>query len=702
METTPQLQVRQRLEEKIADAGLLKPYRPRCHDPGEVLNLHATGVFPATEADLEFEILRRIGGGFAGQVYQVRLLSVEGEIDGLEAGQLYAVKILVPPSSFSLMFRDALYKLAYQGDFSAQVNPDAVRAGALWQKLIRHGAAESLGSERAIVDVHATLFDPDLLSYGEISEWVEGRTWRFETDEHLVRRARLKLGDDVPADQDSQEYLRKKIFMRAVVRHFHDMGAPELARQYEWWTCKSQPNALKRSEGYDGPGDGLCAIDFRAGLALLPFLPMSPGDLLLIPRGLLQGRLVQFDRGDLAKLDAYLVAHEDHFAPLRPAVEELVEREQAYRSSLPDISHHHVRLFGADLRRSVREGFITGWQTKALVDSDHAGRLRSSTFAFVCFLLIGLIPLLGRLLRRIWGDADYAKHVHRTLTGWDYFKRRFTASQHARLIDWHRDEKVTDERALALAERPLRTWWLGIVAGWIPGHAHRFFTDWAYCKERFVDGVTYPIRLYVDADFREQWLRDQVEDGRDSGMLTEDEADQILERIEDPFIQKYLKSVAVHACTLPITQVVAALVALYAMIFLGNSWAEGLALAALIFAVFQGTPISPGSIVRGSYVAFMMIKDRNIRDYWIAALISFWHYIGYLAFPIQMVAKYPDLARFMAGNWATKMVRIIPVFGEGGALLEHWIFDMFFNTPLTFRRWFLGLRRRDEGNEGQD
>ena len=610
MEETAHTQTREYLEQRVADADLFKPYRPRCHDVGQVIRLHATGVFPDTEADVELEILRQIGGGFAGQVYQVRLVAQHGDdrISVLEDGETYALKILIPPSSFSRMFRDALYAIAYQGNFSAQVNPDAIRAGALWQKVIRHGAGLSLGTERCIVDVHATVFDPELMSYGEISEWVPGRTWRFETDPHLLRRWRLDIDDgEIPAQEASQEYLHKKVFMRRIVQHFHAMGAPELARQYEWWTAKSQPNALKRLDGDGLPNDGLCAIDFRAGLALLPFLPMSPGDPILILRGLLRGRLVQFDRGNLDTLDEYLLQYEEHFAPLRPAVAELVEKDAAYRASLPDVTHHHVKLLKPALRASVREGYITAWQTKQLVDDEHAAKLRSSTGAFVAFLALGLLPIISRPFRRVWGNAQYAQHVHHTLTSWDYFKRRFVASQHVTLIDAHRDEKVTDERAHELADRPLRTAWLFTLGCWLPGKLFRFTTDWAYCKDRLWHGVTYPIKLYTNAQFREDWLRDQIEEGRDSGMLAEEEAEQILARIEDPFIQKYLKSVAVHACTVPITQVVAAAVAVYAMIAYGDTWAEGMVLAGVIFAFFQGTPISPGSIVRGSYVAFMLI-----------------------------------------------------------------------------------------------
>ncbi|MCJ7681475.1 MAG: hypothetical protein MUP70_12165, partial [Candidatus Aminicenantes bacterium] len=55
-------------------------------------------------------------------------------------------------------------------------------------------------------------------------------------------------------------------------------------------------------------------------------------------------------------------------------------------------------------------------------------------------------------------------------------------------------------------------------------------------------------------------------------------------------------------------------------------------------------------------------------------------------FPIQMAYRYPELARFMAGHWATGAVHIVPIFGEHGALLEHAVFDLFYNFPLTIHR----------------
>ena len=85
---------------------------------------------------------------------------------------------------------------------------------------------------------------------------------------------------------------------------------------------------------------------------------------------------------------------------------------------------------------------------------------------------------------------------------------------------------------------------------------------------------------------------------------------------------------------------------------------------------------------------YLQIKERNWRNYLIAALVSFWHNIGYLGFPLQMVTEFRALARFMAGNWARKMDNHVPVFGERGALHEHFVFDLFFNVPLSIKRRF--------------
>ena len=158
------------------------------YDPGDVLVYDVTGLAGGNQGRVRAMVEKFVGGGFAGQVYRVTVVEIEGQkgpIDGLEVGGTYAVKILIPPSGFSRLFRNALYWIGFQGPFQLQVNPTAARAGALWQKFIRRAAEIRWGNAQRVVDIHAIFVDPTLGSCGEFSEWVDGRTWRLEVDDRL-------------------------------------------------------------------------------------------------------------------------------------------------------------------------------------------------------------------------------------------------------------------------------------------------------------------------------------------------------------------------------------------------------------------------------------------------------------------------------------------------------------------------------------
>ncbi|HUS47449.1 MAG TPA: hypothetical protein VM098_04990, partial [Phycisphaerae bacterium] len=348
MATEYSVETCRRLAGVFRNADLHRPMRVEHYDAGQELTYQVAGVSPAARATVRVVIDKFVGGGFAGQVYRVKVTGIKapnGPVAGVEVGGSYALKILIPPSGFSRKFRDALYAAGFQAPFQAQVNGAAIRAGALWQKFIRRASALQFGTEQAVADIYATFIDHTLGSCGELREWVEGRVWRFEVDDHLDVRKRWSRGRPVPAELlGSPEYRAKRRFMAKFTAMLHEMGARELARQYEWWTCKSQPNVLKRSDSEGDPAAGLTAVDFRAGLVLLPFLPMSPGDVKLIFSGLAHGSIVQFDRGDLKKLQRYVEARAEHFADMAEAMEELKVCERIYRDSQPDVTHNHVRL----------------------------------------------------------------------------------------------------------------------------------------------------------------------------------------------------------------------------------------------------------------------------------------------------------------------------------------------------------------------
>jgi hypothetical protein len=695
------IEVHRNLEKEFGQLELHRPIKLERYETGTRLACNIVTVGSALKAIVHLEIKKFVGGGFAGQVYQVEITEIESETgtaDKLEVGGLYAMKILIPPSRFSLLFRNLLYWAGFQGPFQLQVNPAAARAGALWQKFIRQGAKIKFGTENAVVDIHATFVDGTLGSCGELSEWVDGRTWRLEVDDHLdVLKRWIKGKNADPEKLGSPEFRAKLQFMRQFVELLHDMGAHEFARQYEWSTWKSQPNCLKRSGTDDNPSKGLTAVDFRAGLALLPFLPMSPGDFKLIITGLFRGSLVQFDRGNIHRLKQFIEDHRDIFAGMGPMLEELEDSEEIYRNSVPDITHNHMRLlYSPKLWSTIRTSAVKGWRVRNLISSRCRDQLLQSAFLTLLFGTLGMLPLIGRFFRRIWGQPHWRSHYRNMVTSAGYFGRTIRGKFIEKIINWHRDGRLDDKRASAVSSQIWRCiyhWPLSLL----PVGLHKLLTDWSYARERLDYYLLRPVRLYFNNDLREQWLRDMVTEGKEKHLLSNEDAGIILSQIDEPYIQKYLKSLAVHVCTLPVTQVVSLIVAIiYILANPEMPRAQAYAIGLGIIALFQVVPISPGSLVRGLYVLYLVIRERNFKDYNIAVFLGFFKYIGYLAFPIQMTYRYPALARFMAGHWATEAVHVVPVFGERGALLEHKIFSLFYNWPLTIRR---RMRKRGELRE---
>lgn len=686
------------LEKRFRDAQLHRPMRVARYDPGRELAYDLRAVQGTHAGRTRLRVEQFVGGGFAGQVYRVKVLEIDtrqGPLGGLEAGGTYAMKILVPPSGFSLLFRNLLYWIGFQGPFQPQENPAAARAGALWQKLVRRGARIRFGDERAVVDIHATFVDHTLGSCGELSEWIDGRTWRLEVDDRLDYLKQWQNGKKVETTRlGSPEYRAKYEFMRKFVELLHDMGGHEFARQYEWYTAKSQPNCLKRNDTEGDPSAGLVAVDFRAGLALLPFLPMSPGDFKLILGGLARGSLVQFDRGSLEKLEGFIRTHSDDFADMGDVLVELNAAERVYRNSIPDVTHNHFRLlYSRQLWSTILDSAVKGWKIRNFVDDAGAARLNRSRFLTALFFLIGMIPFLGAAAKRVLFQAGWRIHYTTVLTSWDYLKRALRGKIAEKVIVWHRAGRIDSAAALTVAGSGWRYVWHSVLS-LLPAGLHKFITDWDYARERLVYIFVRPIRLYFKTELREQWLRDMVTEGREKQMVSEEDAAIILSQVDEPFIQKYLKSLAVHVCTLPVTQIVSVsaaiiYVAMHPEMPHAQAWGVGLG----IIALFQVVPISPGSLTRGLYVVYLVVKERNFKDYNIAVFLGFFKYIGYLAFPIQMTYRYPVMARFMAGYWASESVHIVPVFGESGALLEHGLFSLFYNWPLTIRR---RIRKRME------
>jgi len=222
------------LYSRIEQLNLHRPVSISRYEPQTELAYLFEPIGGGEKINLKLAIERFVGGGFAGQVYKIKILSIDNpsQCPDLQVGNSYAMKILVPPSNFSRLFRNSLYWLGFGGPFQLQVNPAAAKAGALWQKFIRRAAKIKFGIENSVVNIYGTFIDSQIGSCGEISEWIQGRTWRLEVDDHIDLLKKWKKRRNVPQEKlGSPEYRTKYTFMHDFVNLLHEMGAHEIARQ---------------------------------------------------------------------------------------------------------------------------------------------------------------------------------------------------------------------------------------------------------------------------------------------------------------------------------------------------------------------------------------------------------------------------------------------------------------------------------------
>ena len=249
---------------------------------------------------------------------------------------------------------------------------------------------------------------------------------------------------------------------------------------------------------------------------------MSPVDLRLIVTGLFRGRPVQFDRSEPERFRCFVEDHSEGFEDLRPAVAELEEKEGQYRASMPDISHHGARLLtDAGLRRSIKEGAITAWLNLGRIDQAHASRLADRHWLFRLLFAISMLPVLGPFLTELWGNGVTREHWKRSLLGPGYLSRALRGSRIETLIRWLRSGRVSGERAHRIVDRPIRYWIERVLVAWLPASWHRFLTDPTHAWARTREAARFTIRFLRVPAFRDEFLCEQVEMGREEGMLTE-------------------------------------------------------------------------------------------------------------------------------------------------------------------------------------
>lgn len=561
-----------------------------------------------------FKIVEKLGEGYAGQVYKV--LDQETETP-------YALKILRPESNVKEHARNVLFRGAFGADFAPAINEPAVRHGLIWQTLFKRGAKVLFDNEAMIPTPKGYTFIPEFNAFAELHEFIEGKT-------------------ALPGDKRKNQ--RKRQFMDNAVSLATQMGAYQVARQYEWWTMLAGANVMERED------ESLVAVDWRSGIALPFFIPLSPGDIPIIINNLKKGHFVNFDYADFTTLDQFVKAHEEAFTDLLPFVAELKNLDQQYR-------------------QTMQQATVQFLQEEYSLDPEIANNLVKSKNVYRAYMFNDTLPG-GALLHQLLYSSVYQEHLQKMITDKQYRDSWLSLGKDEDLKNWQRTDRITPNKADELTQKQ----WLYMLHKIFFSHMPRVIQKATDNQElqNIAKELTLPIRISRDPKLQVEWMHGLIDEGIQLKLIDTSQAEKLKLQATDEQMRKYIVELAaviplIEAITFPVS-------ATGVYILTGDP-----VLAAAIFA----SPISPPGVARGVYVATRLAQEvpkaRRDKNYRLVAArtagtaIAPISKIGTLFVAAQMAISHAEMANFLASYFGIKVARKIPVYGVGGGTLEHYV-----------------------------
>jgi hypothetical protein len=632
-----------------------------------------------------FVIQEYVGSGFAGQVYRASLGNgVVASAGERQAPQTVAIKILKPKEGWKRKFRDLLHYCSYQVSYASRLRESAVRAGLIWQQVLRTAAEIEFGLPSAVARPLGYYWDSGQRSYVEVHEWIESRPVRYEADDQIFLswRAGVRMASET-------EMARKRRFMQTMVKLCNQIGALGLARQYEWFTLVSQANVLSRVKSESNALE-FTGIDFRPGLAMPFFLPLSPVHLRMIYAGIRRGVLVHFDEVEFDRLDRFVAEHGTRYPSLPELRRQLKQEDQHYRAALPNLWHATRRsTTELKMRDAITSGLLEDWRRLDKLTPETALRLGRTRLGFLLFYLLGLIPFTGGFFQRIVGSSPYRHHLKNLVLEPAYFRVVFEWRKSCDLLAWFADRRISELRLESLTRSNLLYFFDKVLLSWLPARLHRVASDGEAFKRQLFYLIVHPIRLLFEGEYRKTWLTEIIHQQFYRGIVDADQRDGLLKQLSEAPMQGFIRDLGFTIGLEIFSKIGYAILAAYG--FSSGNFVP-LAIAAL-------GPIPPSGIVRTAYVLSLlvwelpgMIRQRRNKLFVTRALgllVAPWRMVGNLFAPLEMFAYYHDLSLLLADYYVSRMVGVIPVLGGRGQLLEYWAFQLVFNVPLSIRKRLL-------------
>jgi hypothetical protein len=288
------------------------------------------------------------------------------------------------------------------------------------------------------------------------------------------------------------------------------------------------------------------------------------------------------------------------------------------------------------------------------------------------------------------GNERYRQHLRSLCTHADYLRETIEAQKACDLLEWE-GERITAERARALAASTSRYLIDKLALSWLPQCIHRLVTDAGARKQLMRTLVVHPICLCVNRAYREEWLTHLIKQQCQKGMITAWQAEQLCAQAGEQRMQGFIRDFGLTIGLEVISKAIYVVLAAH-----GVSSGDFLP-----FAIAALGPIPPSGIVRTMYVLAQLAHDlphivkrrdgRLLLTRVLGVVSAPWRMIGNMFAPLEMFAYYNDMSLLLGDHFAFTMVDAVPVLGGRGKLLEYWTFTLAYNLPLSIKRAILDI-----------
>lgn len=604
----------------------------------------AIGYIPSqgSQQPVEVRCLEVLGAGRAAEARLVVATTADGQSET-------CVEKLFAPGILTRL----IYRFCFQAAFAYQSNQDAILA-AFYRRRVAWALCKALLPEVGVARPLYVRWDKQSKALVLASEWIRGRGIIPQpVDRRMIRRfLRNRTGrdqeNDAPPPEEIQELLT---VMQRMEQMFLDSGLVGTG----WQVCRraivSTANLLRTPGGY-------VSIDLESGI---PAMLVST----YVTTGIRLRSVPLFDDLDPVKLNRWLEENRNRLADrldfkqleqLEADARQLIEYTDRWKESEPAIFRRPMRLVTNRFRSLYRQRIMNSWSLQEIWDRDYEQAFRAKDQRLLSSGLywLGWIPgTLGRFAQRYLSNQRVRSATSRWVSNRRFRKRAWQSYTGRLLRKWQAAGRLSEDRSKTTKISWIQFFGHRLLAASMPAKLHRFLVDSQIRQNWMVKIALLIVSPRFQMDYGRSIIKKRIHSWRRSERLTEKEEKTLLEQLDHPAIEEYLRGFGLHLGLKFLFPLILSLKAAGA----AASLASGDPLYFLVMLMLLPLLRTIVTVWR------KMATGRPWLDFRDALVVGLLPSVGSLAFPVQMYSTCSNLSMFLIRDFAAQVGRWLPIYG---------------------------------------